>query len=60
MRQYQVRANGKLIARVDLAYPEARLVIEYDSDQWHTGVVRRHEDADRRNQLRAAGWTVSR
>jgi hypothetical protein len=33
-------------------------VIEYDSDAWHTGVTRRHRDADRRNRLRALGWTV--
>jgi very-short-patch-repair endonuclease len=47
-----------VIAIADLSYPDARLVIEYDSDQWHHGVKRRHRDAERRNQLRALGWTV--
>ena len=36
-RQHEVRANGRVIARADLAYPEARLIIEYDSDEWHAG-----------------------
>ncbi len=57
-RQRHIRANGKTIARADLAYPEARLVIEYDSDRWHHGVTRRHDDAARRNALRTHGWTV--
>ena len=34
------------------------LVVEYDSDAWHTGVSRRHRDAEGRNRLRALGWTV--
>jgi very-short-patch-repair endonuclease len=57
-RQYEVRGGARLVARVDLAYPDARVAIEYDSDSWHTGVRRRHRDAERRNRLRAAGWTV--
>jgi very-short-patch-repair endonuclease len=57
-RQYSVRHHGKEIARVDFAYPEARVVLEYDSDTWHAGTMRRHRDAARRNQLRALGWTV--
>lgn len=57
-RQLPIRANGTVIARADLAYPEARLILEYDSDQWHSGTKRRHRDARRRNRLRALGWTV--
>jgi hypothetical protein len=57
-RQYEVRANGRRVARADLAYPATRIAIEYDSDQWHAGVARRHRDAARRNRLRALGWTV--
>lgn len=57
-RQYSVRHHGKEIARVDLAYPDARVILEYDSDQWHAGTTRRHRDAARRNRLRALGWTV--
>lgn len=57
-RQHEVRADGKVIALADLAYPESKLILEYDSDQWHSGTTRRHRDAERRNHLRALGWTV--
>ena len=44
--------------RVDLAYPERRIAIEYDSFRWHE--VRRSRAATlaRRNDLEAAGWHV--
>jgi hypothetical protein len=58
VRQYEVRANGRLVARSDLAYPDLRIAIEYDSDVWHSGTGQRHADAERRNRLRAVGWTV--
>lgn len=58
VRQHEVGDDGVFVARVDLAYPDARVVLEYDSDEWHHGVARRHRDAERRNALRAAGWTV--
>ena len=35
--QYEVWPGGAFIGRVDLAYPEARIAIEYDSDEFHTG-----------------------
>jgi hypothetical protein len=58
-RQHPIRdRTGKEIARADLAYPGAMLVLEYDSNEWHSGVTRRHRDAERRNRLRALGWTV--
>ena len=53
-RQHSVKANGKEIAGADLAYPEAKVILEYDSDEWHSGTVRRHRDAARRNQLQVA------
>lgn len=58
MRQHSIRSHGREIARVDLAYPEHRIAVEYDSDRWHTGVGRRHRDAACRNRLRGLGWTV--
>jgi hypothetical protein len=57
-RQHSVRDGNTEVARVDLAYPEARVVLEYDSDRWHSGTLRRHANAARRNQLKALGWTV--
>jgi hypothetical protein len=58
VRQHEVRVGGKIVARPDLSYPDAKIALEYDSDRWHTGTARRHADADRRNRLRALGWTV--
>jgi hypothetical protein len=58
VRQHEVRVDGRAIAEPDLSYPEAWIAFEYDSDRWHTGVARRHADAERRNRLRALGWTV--
>jgi very-short-patch-repair endonuclease len=58
VRQHPIYADGMLVARADLAYPDLHLVIEYDSDQWHHGTARRHRDAARRNRLRSLGWTV--
>jgi hypothetical protein len=51
-------ADGQFLARVDLAYPDARIAIEYDSFEHHTGKVALVRDSARRNALTAAGWTV--
>lgn len=53
-----VGADGSFVARVDLAYPQHRIAIEYDSYQEHTGKVALVRDSARRNALVAAGWTV--
>jgi very-short-patch-repair endonuclease len=57
--QYEVRDDrGALIARVDAAYPEARIAIEYDSKQEHSNEFQLAKDARRRNALAAAGWVT--
>jgi hypothetical protein len=57
--QYIVRdAHGAFVARVDLAYPESRIVIEYDSFQEHTGAVALVRDSARRNAITALGFHV--
>lgn len=43
---------------LDLALPEKRLALEYDSDRWHVGSERINRDAKRRNALVGMGWTV--
>jgi very-short-patch-repair endonuclease len=58
LRQHEVRVGGRVVARPDLSYPDAKIALEYDSDRWHTGTAQRHADAERRNRLRAVGWTV--
>lgn len=54
--QYEVRHAGRFIARVDAAYPEHRIAIEYDSYEHHTGKQAIVRDNDRRNALREVGW----
>lgn len=59
--EYEVRlASGLFVARVDLAYPPARIAIECDSDAWHSGRQRRQADLDRQNRLVLAGWVILR
>jgi very-short-patch-repair endonuclease len=58
--QFDVRdAAGRFVARVDLAYPQHRLAIEYDGDH-HRGRASFRRDAARLNALRMCGWTVLR
>lgn len=51
-------ADGKLLAQVDLAYPARRVAIELDSVRFHLNRVSFVADAQRRNRLALAGWTV--
>jgi very-short-patch-repair endonuclease len=48
-------ATGALVGRVDLAYPEVKLAIEYDG-AWHW--KQRRADDRRRAWLRTQGWEV--
>lgn len=57
--QFEIRdANGKVVARPDLAVVDARVGIEFHSDQWHHGPRRGRRD--RRRDLAAArqGWEL--
>ncbi|MFZ4585738.1 MAG: hypothetical protein ACOYNI_10990 [Acidimicrobiia bacterium] len=56
--QYEVRSNHAFVARVDFAYPEVKLALEYDSDEHHSTDTEHSANARRRNALRTAGWTV--
>lgn len=55
--QYEVRHQGRFIARVDLAYPEHKLAIEYDG-LWHGAPGQLGRDRRRLNALVAAGWRI--
>jgi hypothetical protein len=52
-------AAGAFLGRLDLAWPEIRLGVEYDGDH-HRYRQQFRRDLDRCNRLRAAGWTVLR
>jgi hypothetical protein len=56
--QFEVFSGGAFLARVDLAWPEMKIAIEYDG-RWHVGSVAQLErDRRRLNRLVAAGWIV--
>jgi predicted transcriptional regulator of viral defense system len=56
--QYEIWHEGRFVARVDRAYPEQRVALEYDSDQWHGSGLDHERDASRRRRLRAIDWEV--
>ena len=52
VHQFVVRDElGGFVARVDLAYPEWMIVIEYDSVEHHTGTAAHIRDATRRDAI---------
>ncbi|NNE72262.1 MAG: hypothetical protein HKN26_01225 [Acidimicrobiales bacterium] len=55
--EYEIRRQGVLVARVDLAYPRHRLALELDSLRYHLNRPAFESDARRRNRLLLAGWT---
>jgi hypothetical protein len=55
--QFTVRDGGRRVARVDFAWPEHRLALEYDG-AWHGEPGQFRRDRDRLNRLTAAGWRV--
>jgi very-short-patch-repair endonuclease len=50
-------ADGDFVARVDLAFPELKIAIEYDG-AWHAEPGQFARDRRRLNNLLAAGWSV--
>ena len=56
--QFEVRAGGRFVARVDLAIVELRIAVEYEG-RWH-GVLEGQlgKDRLRLDALREAGWLV--
>lgn len=58
--QYEVRVAGRLVARVDLAFPHLRIAIEYDGRAVHGLADVFARDRQRQNDLVRAGWTVLR
>ena len=61
MPQYVVvDAQGRFVARVDLALPDSRLALEHDGRAVHDRADAFVSDRRRQNALVAAGWTVLR
>ena len=51
--------HGRFVARVDLCWPEYRVVVEYDGDQ-HFDAAARNKDVERWNAIEVAGYRVIR
>jgi very-short-patch-repair endonuclease len=56
--QHEIRSDGRLVAVVDFAYPQAILAIEADGYRWHSGRARWDHDRTRRNRLTLLGWRI--
>jgi very-short-patch-repair endonuclease len=56
--QFEVRHLDRFVARVDAAYPELQLALEYDSYEHHTGRAALVRDSRRRNDLVGIGWAT--
>lgn len=56
--QHEIRDRGRLLARVDFAYPEARLGIEADGYRYHSGRAAWQRDRARRNALTSLEWRI--
>ncbi|TFV78442.1 DUF559 domain-containing protein [Blastococcus sp. CT_GayMR19] len=57
--QYDVQEAGQFLGRVDLAWPESRLVVEYEG-AYHFDDLQIRRDDRRYDRLIAAGWRVIR
>jgi very-short-patch-repair endonuclease len=55
--QYRIHDRRGFVARVDLAWPEHRVALEYDG-LWHGGREQFLRDRERLNRIREAGWQV--
>jgi hypothetical protein len=59
MLQYEVfDRGGRFVARVDAAFPEHRVLLEYDSRQEHSDEWALARDASRRNRLIALSYRL--
>ena len=56
--QWWVSVGGVPTFRLDLAYPRARIAIEYDGEEFHSSPEDRQADSDRRAWLERHGWVV--
>ncbi|HEX5587592.1 MAG TPA: hypothetical protein VFZ17_09805 [Acidimicrobiia bacterium] len=59
VRQFEIRDEfGVFVGRVDLAYPDLMIVIEYDSYQEHVGNQQHVRDRRRQSAIGAMGYTI--
>ena len=56
--QHEITSAGTFVARVDAAYPEWSIAIEYESYRHHSGRTAQDRDHERRLRIQAAGFEV--
>lgn len=56
--QYEIRGRDGELWRVDFAWPQARVVAEYESVAWHAGRDEMLRDKRRLASLQELGWTI--
>lgn len=56
--QWWVDVDGVPTYRLDFAWPQRRVCVEYDGIQAHDSPEQRRADEERRAWLRAHGWTI--
>ena len=57
---HPVLDHGRLVGRVDVAFPELKLAIEVDGFAYHSDHVRFQRDRTKQNDLVSLGWTILR
>lgn len=55
--QHVVQRDGRFVARLDLAWPDCRVAVEYDG-LWHRDPEQFHRDRRRLNRLLGADWII--
>ena len=58
IEEYEVRDEGRFVARVDFAYPDVLLAVEADGYWCHSSRQDWQHDRTRRNALTSRGWRV--
>lgn len=56
--QFVVAEDGVPLFRLDFAYPDERIAVEYDGWEFHSTPEQRAHDAERRRWLTRHGWCV--
>ena len=56
--QWWIKVAGMPTYRLDLAYPFARIAVEYNGEAFHSGDEAESSDAERLEWLTQHGWTV--
>lgn len=58
--QHEVWAEGQLLGRTDLAYPQLKIAFEYEGDDHRTNKEQWRRDIQRQRHLEGEGWIVIR